>query len=164
MDLLLNITALIAGFAGMEGVAWLSHKYIMHGLLWSLHSDHHNHRAGRFFEANDLFFFIFAIPAFILMYSGADALDWRFFMGTGISLYGLAYLAVHDIFIHRRFKKLKPRWNNAYFEALRKAHRMHHRHLGRHNGECFGMLWVPMKYFREAKQKLRSKHADLPPR
>jgi beta-carotene 3-hydroxylase len=26
---------------------------------------------------------------------------------------------------------------------------MHHKHLDKHEGECFGMLWVPMKYFRE---------------
>jgi beta-carotene 3-hydroxylase len=25
---------------------------------------------------------------------------------------------------------------------------MHHKHLGKQDGECFGMLWVPMKYYR----------------
>jgi beta-carotene 3-hydroxylase len=26
---------------------------------------------------------------------------------------------------------------------------MHHKHLGREDGECFGMLWVPLKYFKK---------------
>ena len=26
-------------------------------------------------------------------------------------------------------------------------------------GECFGMLWVPMRYFREAKKQLRQNPA-----
>ena len=25
----------------MEFVAWATHKYLMHGLLWKLHQDHH---------------------------------------------------------------------------------------------------------------------------
>jgi beta-carotene 3-hydroxylase len=24
---------------------------------------------------------------------------------------------------------------------------MHHKHLGKEEGECFGMLWVPFKYY-----------------
>lgn len=161
MELTIKILALIAGFLGMEGVAWLSHKYLMHGVLWILHRDHHRPHEHRFFEGNDLFFFIFATPAFFLMYNGVDPIDWKFFAGSGISLYGMTYLVVHDIFIHRRFKKFKPKWNNFYFEALRHAHRMHHKHLDRHEGECFGMLWVPPKYFKEAKQKLRMKNAHV---
>jgi beta-carotene 3-hydroxylase len=27
---------------------------------------------------------------------------------------------------------------------------MHHKHLGKEEGECFGMLFVPLKYFKEA--------------
>jgi beta-carotene 3-hydroxylase len=34
--------------------------------------------------------------------------------------------------------------------ALRKAHKVHHKHLGKEKGECFGMLVVPMKFYREA--------------
>lgn len=73
-------------------------------------------------------------------------------MGAGISFYGFAYLFVHDVFIHQRVR-LGQRTNNAYLVALRKAHRMHHKHLGAENGECFGVLWVPPKYIREARNK-----------
>ena len=55
---------------------------------------------------------------------------------------------VHDIFIHQRFKFLRNT-NNNYFRAIRRAHKMHHKHLSKEHGECFGMLWVPFKYFRK---------------
>ncbi|MFI0492282.1 MAG: beta-carotene hydroxylase, partial [Flavobacterium sp.] len=28
------------------------------------------------------------------------------------------------------------------------GHKVHHKHLGKQNGECFGMLFVPFKYFK----------------
>ena len=30
---------------------------------------------------------------------------------------------------------------------------MHHKHLGKEEGECFGMLWVPMRYFKDALKR-----------
>ncbi|KKX47766.1 hypothetical protein L950_0224770 [Sphingobacterium sp. IITKGP-BTPF85] len=30
-------------FVLMEGATWIIHKYIMHGFLWGLHKDHHDH-------------------------------------------------------------------------------------------------------------------------
>jgi beta-carotene 3-hydroxylase len=33
---------------------------------------------------------------------------------------------------------------------------MHHKHLGKDNGECFGMLVIPFKYFRARKQSINS--------
>jgi len=43
----------IVSFTGMEGVAWLAHKYLMHGFLWALHRDHHKKEQYGFFEHND---------------------------------------------------------------------------------------------------------------
>ena len=40
-DILINFLIVVAAFCTMEVVAWLAHKYIMHGLLWYLHKDHH---------------------------------------------------------------------------------------------------------------------------
>jgi hypothetical protein len=34
MNLLINITIVLAAFTGIEGMAWLTHKYIMHGIFW----------------------------------------------------------------------------------------------------------------------------------
>ena len=41
MEIFINITITILAFVMMEGVAWLSHKYLMHGLFWYFHEDHH---------------------------------------------------------------------------------------------------------------------------
>jgi beta-carotene 3-hydroxylase len=135
----------------MEFVAWFAHKYVMHGFLWFLHKDHHQHEPG-FWEKNDMFFLIFAIPsaACYIIGSAVAGMLPLFFVGIGISLYGLAYFFVHDIFIHQRFK-LFTRTKNTYLKAIRKAHKVHHKHLEPEDGECFGMLIVPRKYIKEAK-------------
>ena len=39
----------------MEGVAWFTHKYVMHGFLWVLHKDHHDRSNHSPFEKNDFF-------------------------------------------------------------------------------------------------------------
>ncbi|MDZ4824420.1 MAG: sterol desaturase family protein [Flavobacteriales bacterium] len=146
----------ITTFAFMEGVTWFTHKYVMHGSMWYFHNDHHNPEKG-FFEKNDAFFLIFAVPSFLLMLFGAKAgFDFRFFIGLGVMFYGIAYFLVHDVLIHQRFNWFS-RTNNIYFRALRKAHKVHHKHLDRHDGECFGMLFVPIKYFREARQYKQAK-------
>ena len=141
----------VATFFAMEFVAWFAHKYVMHGFLWVLHKDHHQREPG-FFEKNDAFFLIFAIPsaAFYIIGSAVPGMFPLFFVGVGISLYGIAYFLVHDIFIHQRFK-LFTRTNHRYLKAIRKAHKVHHKHLNPEDGECFGMLIVPPKYIKEAK-------------
>lgn len=141
-------------FVFMEGVTWCTHKFVMHGFMWYFHDDHHNPNHS-IFEKNDFFFVIFAVPSFLLMLFGAKAgFDYRFFVGLGIMMYGFGYFLVHDVLIHQRFKWF-TRTDNIYFRALRKAHKVHHKHLGKEDGECFGMLFVPRKYFVEAIQYKR---------
>lgn len=151
MMILVYILITLGTFLAMEFVAWFAHKYVMHGFLWYLHKDHHQHDPG-FWEKNDAFFLIFAIPsaACYILGSAVAGMFPLFFVGVGISLYGLAYFLVHDIFIHQRFK-IFTRTKNQYLKAIRKAHKVHHKHLGPDNGECFGMLLVPPKYIKEAK-------------
>jgi beta-carotene 3-hydroxylase len=146
-----NAIIVIFAFISMEGVAWLAHKYVMHGLLWNLHQDHHKKESAGFFERNDYFFLIFAIPGITALFFGIlRHYDFLFWAGLGITLYGLAYFLVHDIFIHQRFKLLRHT-DNVYFRSIRRAHKVHHKHLSKEDGECFGMLWVPFKYFRRDK-------------
>lgn len=149
----MSVLIVIAAFLAMEGVAWFTHKYIMHGFLWSLHKDHHKKESEGFFEHNDFFFLIFAIPGIIFLYIGSqNNFNYWFWIGLGITIYGMAYFLVHDIFIHQRFKILRNT-DNWYFKALRRAHKMHHKHIQKEDGECFGMLWVPLKYFIENRKK-----------
>lgn len=148
---MISVLITLSTFIIMEGVTWCTHKYVMHGLMWYFHEDHHT-PGKSFFEKNDAFFLIFAIPSFLLMLFGAAAgFDWRFFIGLGIMFYGFCYFLIHDVLIHQRFDWFK-RTDNFYFRAIRKAHKVHHKHLGKEDGECFGMLWVPIKYFKEVQQ------------
>ncbi|WP_316818270.1 sterol desaturase family protein [Pedobacter nyackensis] len=144
----MNFIILLITFILMEGATWFIHKYIMHGLLWTLHHDHHDHSTEGPFEKNDYFFVIFALPAIALIYFGSlNHFNYLFYIGLAITLYGMAYFFVHDIFIHQRIKYL-ANTQNPYLLAIRRAHKQHHKHLGKEEGECFGFLYVPMKYFK----------------
>ena len=146
--LIVYILITIVTFLLMEGVTWFTHKFVMHGLMWYFHEDHHQPRYQSPFERNDVFFIIFAIPSILLFYFGVqNEINFKFFIGLGILFYGIAYFMVHDVLIHQRFKWFK-KTNNKYLIGLRKAHKVHHKHLGKEDGECFGMLFVPFKYFK----------------
>lgn len=144
----MNFIILFTIFILMECATWVIHKYVMHGFLWVLHRDHHDHSTEGSLEKNDYFFVIFALPAIALMYFGSlNDFNYLFYIGVGITLYGMTYFFVHDIFIHQRIDFLKNT-QNPYLLAIRRAHKQHHKHLGKEEGECFGFLWVPIKYFK----------------
>lgn len=141
----------LLAFCVMEGITWLTHRYVMHGFLWYLHADHHRKGPG-FFEKNDAFFVIFAIPSWLcIMLGSMNRLYSVVSIGAGIALYGFAYFLVHEIIIHQRFK-LFTRSNNRYIRAIRRAHKMHHKHLNKEDGESFGMLLVAKKYWDTVRQ------------
>lgn len=141
----------LATFCIMEGITWLTHRYVMHGFLWYLHEDHHQKGPG-FFEKNDAFFIIFAIPSWLcIMLGSMSQVYWVVSIGAGIALYGFAYFLVHEIIIHQRIK-LFTRSNNRYIKAIRWAHKMHHKHLDKHEGESFGMLIVAKKYWDKVRK------------
>ena len=145
--------ALIAAltFLGMEGVAWSAHRYLMHGPLWFLHEDHH--RGGYHpFQKNDAFFLIFAIPSWLcIMLGWMNEVWWVVSIGVGILLYGVCYFLVHDVVVHGRFKWW-TRSNNRYIKAIRWAHKMHHKHLRKEEGESFGLLIFSRKYWDKVRR------------
>lgn len=138
----------VTTFLFMEFMAWFSHKYIMHGFLWHLHKDHHKKDHGSWFERNDLFFIFYAVVSMSLVILWGEYGFWAGLpMALGIFTYGMSYFIVHDIFIHQRFKILRTT-NSKYAKGLRRAHKIHHKSIHKGGGECFGMLWVPIKYFK----------------
>ena len=142
------ILSLILAFSFMEFMAWFSHKYIMHGFLWSLHKDHHVKDHDSWFERNDFFFIFYAVVSMAFVISWTElGFVYGLPIAIGIFLYGLTYFIVHDIFIHRRFKLFRNA-NNWYAKGIRRAHKMHHKNIKKDGGECFGMLFVPFKYFK----------------
>lgn len=143
-------------FIGMEGVAWFAHKYVMHGFGWFLHEDHHVPHQKKM-EKNDMFFLIFAIPSWLCIMLGMmNHNDVSVAIGYGIIVYGLCYVFIHDLFIHQRVKVLRNT-EMTYFKAIRYAHKIHHKHLGKEDGECFGMLFVPFKYYKKALAEKKRK-------
>ncbi|MBJ11128.1 MAG: carotene hydroxylase [Flavobacteriales bacterium] len=149
MSFVINICITLITIVLMEGITWLTHKYVMHGFLWYLHKDHHQPKYSNWFEKNDLFFIIFAVPSSLLIFFGIEQnFNEMFFVGLGILFYGICYFIIHDVVIHQRFKWFKN-INSKYLKALRKGHKMHHKEIGKNGGESFGMLLVPWKYFKE---------------
>ncbi|TVR79223.1 MAG: beta-carotene hydroxylase [Chitinophagaceae bacterium] len=151
MEIFLKIVLLIFCFIMMEGVAWFTHKYIMHGFLWVLHKSHHE-PGYRVVEGNDAFGVFFAAFSFILIFSGLPHFGYSFFAGIGIALYGVAYFFVHDIMVHQRFPLLKN-VKHPYLRAIRRAHKIHHKKMGKEDGEAFGFLFVKNKYYPDNKKQ-----------
>ncbi|MFN9958118.1 MAG: fatty acid hydroxylase, partial [bacterium] len=75
---------------GMEFIAWSSHKFLMHGPLWFIHKTHHTPRHGRF-ELNDVFGITFGIASILFIIAGIDTFSPLFWIGIGISVYGVLY-------------------------------------------------------------------------
>ncbi len=149
MKIFIQILVFLAAFSIMEFMAWFTHKYVMHGFLWSLHKDHHHKDHGSWWERNDLFFVFYAVVSMsCILFHNSETFWIGIPIGLGILAYGIAYFVVHDIFIHQRFKLLRNA-NNWYAKGVRRAHKIHHKNIGKEKGECFGMLVVPFKYFKK---------------
>jgi beta-carotene 3-hydroxylase len=146
------ITALgfiILGFAAMEFSGWFIHKFLMHGPLWMIHKTHHQ-PSKTFFELNDLFSVLFGSIALILIFVGVESLDYRFWMGVGISLYGVLYFVLHDVLVHRRLKWF-DRPKNSFLKGIFKAHQAHHRTNEKEDAVSFGLFVVPKKFFKNTE-------------
>src|SRR5882724_3636224 len=155
MTAIFYILILLGTFIVMETVTWCTHRFVMHGFLWYLHKDHHQPEPG-FFEKNDTFFFIFAAPSILLIWLGTFRhVWWLQAIGFGIMAYGFAYFLLHDVIIHQRLKWF-ARSNNNYVRAIRWAHKMHHKHLDKQEGESFGMLYVANKYWEKIQTDKKS--------
>jgi beta-carotene 3-hydroxylase len=50
------------------------------------------------------------------------------------------------ISVHERIKLFRN-LKGSYFSALRRAHKMHHKHIGKEDGESFGFIIVGKKYY-----------------
>lgn len=133
----------IAAIIAMEGVAYVAHRWIMHGPGWFLHASHHRPRNG-WFEANDLYAVLFAIPSILLLWAGVGlglgaGYAWA---GAGIAAYGAIYFGFHDVIIHRRLKHhYVPR--SAYMKRIVQAHRLHHAVETKEGSVSFGFLVAP---------------------
>lgn len=129
----------------MEGVAWASHKYVMHGFGWAWHRDHHEPH-DRVLERNDLYAIVGAamsISMFALgspLVLGPGAWEPATWIGAGILGYGLIYSMIHDGLVHQRYFRWVPR--GGYARRLVQAHKLHHAAVGKEGGVSFGFIFA----------------------
>ncbi len=153
MHLLAKIAIVVGTFLFMEGVAWFTHKYIMHGFLWSWHHSHHSLRHG-WLERNDLFALVFSLPAVALIVTGYEVPSLFFlrYVGFGVTAYGVFYLLFHDILVHQRIP-FKFRAKHPYLKRMIRAHYIHHAKHTKEDCEAFGFLYAPPKFDERAAKK-----------
>jgi len=146
MGWLLAALLVVGTFFFMEGVAWFTHKYIMHGFLWTWHRSHHRVHPHPL-ERNDLFALVFSLPSVALIVIGFEVpvVGWLKFIGFGILSYGLFYFIFHDVIVHRRIK-IKFKANSSYLRRIINAHYIHHETHTKEGGKAFGFLYAPKKY------------------
>ena len=146
MMIIVKILIVIGMFLFMEGVAWFTHKYIMHGFMWRWHRSHHTAHE-HVFERNDLFAFVFSIPSIVLIAIGFgdESLGILKYFGFGIMAYGIFYSIFHDIIVHRRIK-IKFKAKSTYMKRIMNAHFVHHKTHTKEGAEAFGFLYAPKKY------------------
>ncbi|KAK4487231.1 hypothetical protein RD792_006551 [Penstemon davidsonii] len=136
--------ALSVGAAvGMEFWARWAHEALWHASLWHMHESHHRPREGPF-ELNDIFAIINAVPAIALLNYGffhkGLVPGLCFGAGLGITVFGMAYMFVHDGLVHRRFP-VGPIADVPYLRKVAAAHQLHH--TEKFNGVPYGLFLGP---------------------
>ncbi len=131
-----TLVLVVVAFAAMEPLTAATHRWVMHGVGEFLHRSHHRRSVSRF-EANDWYPVMFAAVVNLGFYAG---FNWDGFaslvpVGVGVTLYGMAYALVHDVYIHGRLGWFTRRRVVA-LDRLADAHRIHHLY----NEAPYGML------------------------
>lgn len=126
MTIVVQIGIGLVSAVAMEPVSATIHRVIGHGVAWPIHRSHHEGPV-RGPEANDIIPAVSALVT-IAMFS-IGVFNARFALmvpiAAGVTLYGAAYFAVHDLYIHRRLRLFPAyvRW----LEPFKSAHLEHHR-------------------------------------
>lgn len=143
MGIIAPLLIVIATVVAMEGVAWASHKYVMHGFAWAWHRDHHEPHH-KLLEKNDLFALVGAAMSIAMFALGSplvmgESAWWpATWIGLGILVYGIIYTLVHDGLVHQRYFRWVPR--SGYARRIVQAHKLHHATVGKEGGVSFGFV------------------------
>jgi beta-carotene 3-hydroxylase len=140
-----GVVVAVVAFVLMEPLTALTHRWVMHGFGIGLHRSHHRRvRPGespRRWEANDAYPVMFAALVMLGFAVGFNVAGFAALVpvGIGVTLYGLTYALVHDVYIHRRLPLFGDRPVPG-LERLAAAHRVHHER----NAAPYGML-IPLR-------------------
>lgn len=159
MDLFFFVLWIFGGFAIMEIASYLLHRFLFHGFLWRIHRTHHESHTARF-ELNDLFSIGFALIAVYLIVSGIDE-QWpkaTAGIGIGITIYGILYFIIHDLFTHRRFLPFSS--ENKLLGMIRRAHQRHHQTTKKDGFEPYGLFLFPYSTFRSPFKRKRTSPSE----
>lgn len=159
----IGLLLFVATVIGMEGFAYVMHRWVMHGPGWFLHASHHRQREGNW-ELNDLYAVIFAVPSIVLLLGGVQLGWWPGFawIGAGIAAYGAIYFGFHDIIVHKRIPtRYLPR--SAYMKRIIQAHRLHHVVETKNGTVSFGFLIAPDPSALKAELKRRNRQGIRAP-
>lgn len=142
---MINASIVVVTILAMEGLAWWSHKYVMHGFGWAWHRDHHEPH-DNMLEKNDLYGIVGAVMSISMfalgspLIMGAQNLAPATWVGLGILGYGIIYTLVHDGLVHQRYFRWVPR--SGYAKRLVQAHKLHHATIGKEGGVSFGFVFA----------------------
>lgn len=154
----------------MDLWAALLHGRLWHRALFFVHASHHRPRPhGERFEANDVLSGTHAPAAIALILWGCRAepsvlREVAFGVGVGMSLFGVAYLVVHDGVAHHR---LPVRWllRFGYIRQVVRAHFIHHQGGETEEGgrPPYGFFFGPWELARVTRSRSTpSAQAQLP--
>ncbi|KAJ7952266.1 putative Beta-carotene hydroxylase [Quillaja saponaria] len=156
LEMLGTFALSVAAAVGMEFWAKWAHRALWHASLWHMHESHHRPRDCPF-ELNDVFAIINALPAIARLSFGffnkgllpglcfgaefEHCLTPYLSTGSRITMFGMAYLFVHDGLVHRRFP-VGPIANVPHLRRVAAAHHLHH--SDRFKGVRYGLFLGPM--------------------
>lgn len=147
VEMLATLALVFGGAIGMEMWARFAHKSLWHDYApgWALHKSHHEPRIGPF-EANDIFAVVNGVPACALcaygFFTPSIGGGIAFGAGLGITLFGIAYMFIHDGLVHRRFP-VGPIAEWPYLKRVAVAHQLHH--SAKYAGAPWGLFLGPQE-------------------
>ncbi|CAA2991771.1 beta-carotene hydroxylase [Olea europaea subsp. europaea] len=137
-----RFTYLVAAVMSSFGITSMAVIAVYYRFSWQMES-HHRPREGPF-ELNDIFAIINAVPAIALLSYGffhkGLVPGLCFGAGLGITVFGMAYMFVHDGLVHKRFP-VGPIANVPYFRSVAAAHQLHH--SDKFEGVPYGLFLGP---------------------
>ena len=84
----------------------------------------------------------------VLMYFGWEQLDFRFWMGLGVTAYGFTYFHAARC-VHSSSGQVAGQTGQFLFPRHAQSAKVHHKKMGKEDGEEFGLLLFNKRHWRQ---------------